>query len=139
MNLPVHQVHKGQPRPAELLIQPNAEVMQGDLRGQARLKPAEIMGPFTIQAEGMMELLVHRLHHLAYPRQPATEPLGPRRLAMALGRPDDLSALDAPPRSLIGLALEALVNNRGTQRGRSDPDQTRLGLAARSKKLPASG
>ena len=30
MRLPVHQVCKGQPRPAELFIQPDAEIMQGD-------------------------------------------------------------------------------------------------------------
>ena len=85
MKLPVHQVCKGQPRPAELFIEPDAEIMQGDLRGQARLKPAEIMGPFPIQAAGMLELLVHRLHHLAYPRQPATEPLGDGVLLLRLG------------------------------------------------------
>jgi len=28
MKLPVHQVCKGQPRPAELLIQPDAEIAQ---------------------------------------------------------------------------------------------------------------
>src|SRR5215475_4286706 len=113
MRLPVHQVCKGQPRPAELFIQPDAEIMQSDLCGQTCLKPAELMGPFTIQTEGMMELLVHRLHHLAYPRQPATQPLGPRRLTIALGRTKDLGSVASPPRSLIGLSLEALVDHLG--------------------------
>src|SRR5215510_7339619 len=110
MRLPVHQVCKGQPRPAELFIQPDAEIMQGDLCGQACLKPAEIMGPFTIQTESMMELLVHCLHHLAYPCQPATQPLGPRRLPIALGRTNDLGSIASPPRSVIGLSLEARVD-----------------------------
>src|SRR5215510_10007693 len=110
MRLPVHQVCKGQPRPAELFIQPDAEIMQGDLCGQACLKPAELMGPFTIQTEGMMELLVHCLHHLAYPRQPATQPLGPRRFTITLGRTDALGSIAPPPRSLLVLSLEALVD-----------------------------
>src|SRR5262245_23965067 len=105
MRLPVHQVCKGQPRPDELFMQPDAEIMQGDLCGQACLQPAELMGPFTIQTEGMMELLVHCLHSLAYPRQPATQPLGPRRLPMALGRTKDLGSIASPPHSLIGLSL----------------------------------
>jgi parallel beta-helix repeat protein len=51
MKLPVHQVGKGQPWPAQLLIQPDTKVMQGHLRGQARLQSTEGMGPFPIQAE----------------------------------------------------------------------------------------
>src|SRR4029450_5249050 len=111
MRLPVHQVCKGQPRPAELFIQPDAEIMQGDLGGQACLKPAELMGPFTIQTEGMLELLVHCLHRLAYPRQPATQPLGPRRLTIALGGTNDLGCIASPPRSLTRLSLDARVGH----------------------------
>src|SRR5262247_662461 len=108
MNLPVYQVHKGQPRPAELLIQPHAEVMQGDLRGQARLQPAEGMGPFAIQAEGMLELVMDRLHNLADASEPAPEPLGPRRLTVPLRRADDLGSVGRQPRPMDGLALKAL-------------------------------
>src|SRR5215831_18873882 len=77
MNLPVHQVRKGQGRPAALCIQPDAEVMQGDLGGQARLKPAEFMRTLPVEAEGMRELLIHRLHDLPHPSHPAPEPLSP--------------------------------------------------------------
>src|SRR5688572_18164204 len=111
MRLPAHQVCKGQPRPAELCIQPDAEVMQGNLCGQARVKTAEIMGPFTVQAEGMMELLVHGLHNLAYPSHPATEPLGPRCLAIALGRTDDLGSVEPPPPRMCRLPLKAFVDH----------------------------
>ena len=75
MSLPVHQVRKSQMRPAELGMQPDAEVMQRNLRGQAHLKPAEIMGSFPIEAEGMGELLIHSLHDLAHPSHPASESL----------------------------------------------------------------
>src|SRR4029453_18591629 len=118
---------------AELFIQPDAEIMQGDLCGQACLKPAELMGPFTIQTEGMMELLVHCLHHLAYPRQPATQPLGPRGVTMALGRTNDLRSIVFPPRSLLCLSLEALVDPVGPTGRRSHTRQAWLGLAAQSK------
>ena len=85
MRLPVHQVRKGQPRPAELLIQPDTEVMQGDLGGQARLKPAELMGPLPVQAKGMKELVIDRLDDLADPGQPAPQRLGPWRPLFRLG------------------------------------------------------
>ena len=80
MRLPVHQVCKGQLGPTKLLIQPDAEVMQGNLRGQARLQPTELMGSFPIQAEGMLELVMDRLHNLADTREPAPQRLGPRSL-----------------------------------------------------------
>jgi hypothetical protein len=67
MRLPIHQLRKGQPRPTELVIQPQAEIMQGHLRRHACLTPTEVMGPFTIETERMPELLIYRLHDLAHP------------------------------------------------------------------------
>src|SRR5262249_48410157 len=78
MRLPVRQVCKGQSGPAKLLIQPDAEVMQGNLRGQARLQPTELMGAFPIQAEGILELVMDRRHNLADTREPVSPRLGPR-------------------------------------------------------------
>src|SRR5215470_10281152 len=114
MNLPVYQVYKGQPRPAELLIQPHAEVRQGELRRQARLQPAEGMGPFAIEAEGMLQLVMDRLHHLADAREPAPQRLRPRRLPVPLGRAEDLGPVGRPPRPMMGLALTALGDAIGT-------------------------
>src|SRR5215471_9532687 len=111
MNLPVYQVYKGQPRPAELLIQPHAEVMQGDLRRQARLQPAEGMGPFAIEAEGTLQLVMDRLHNLADAREPAPQRLRPRRLTVPLGRAEDLGPVGPPPRRMVRLALKALVDD----------------------------
>jgi len=70
-------------------------MMPSDLRGSARLQPAEIMGPFPSQAESMLELLVPCLPSLASPHPPAPEPFGPRRLALALGRTEDLGSITA--------------------------------------------
>src|SRR5262249_9832862 len=108
MRLPVHQVCEGQPWPAQVCIQPDTEVMQGHLRRQARLKPPEVMGPFTIEAERMPEHLTHSLIDRARPGAPAPEPLGPRRAAMALRRADHLGPLGLPPRRMMSLALKAL-------------------------------
>src|SRR5262245_24177385 len=134
MRLPVHQVCKGQPGPTKLLIQPDAEVMQGNLRGQARLQPTELMGAFSIQAEGMMELIMDRLHNLADTREPAPQRLGPRPLTIPPRRTNDLGAVARPPRRMVRLALKALVNDIRTQRGSPDTGQARLGLATQGKK-----
>src|ERR1700756_951705 len=103
MSLPVHQVRKGQQSPAELLIQPDTEVMQRDLCRQTRSKPAEIMGPFPVQAKGMKELLVDGLNDLTDSCQPATPGLRPRRLAIPLGWADDLGPKGLPPRGMVRL------------------------------------
>src|SRR5215510_11364014 len=97
MRLPGHQVPKSKAWPAKLLIEPDTKIMQRHLCSQACLKSAEVMGPFAIDAESMPELLIHGLHDLPYSSQPASEPLGPRYLAVALRWADDLGAIGPPP------------------------------------------
>ena len=80
----------------------------------------------------MMELLVPCPHHLADPRQPATQPLGPRCLTIALGMTNDLDAIASQPCLLIGLSLEALVDHVGPTGRRSHTRQAWMGLAAQS-------
>src|SRR5262245_38658470 len=106
MRLPIHQVYKGQPRPAKLLIQPDAEVMQGDLCGQACLQPAELMGAFPIQAEGMLELVMDCLHNLADAREPAPPRLGPRPPTIAPRWTNNLGAVSRPPCRMVRLAFK---------------------------------
>src|SRR6516165_11534413 len=108
--------------------------MQGHLRGQAPLQPAEGMGPFSIQAERMLELVMDCLHNLADAREPAPEPLGPRRLTVPLRWADDLGPVGRPPRPLVGLPLKALIDDVRTLCGRPDTGQARMRLAAQSKK-----
>src|ERR687884_2228477 len=98
MRSPVHQVRKGQQWSAELSIEPHTEIMERYLRRQACLKPTEVMRPFTVEAERMPELLIHRLHDLPHPSQPAPKPLAPRGSAIALRRADYLGPLGLPPR-----------------------------------------
>src|SRR4029434_9177221 len=133
MRLPVHQVCESQPWPAQLFIQPDTEVMQGHLRRQAYLKPTEVVGPFTIEAERMPELLIHGLHDLTHPSQPAPEPLGPRHSAIALRRADDLGAVGLPPGLLVGVSFEALVNDIRPTGWGAHARQPRMGMAAQGK------
>ena len=139
MRLPVHQVCEGHPWPAQLCIHPDTEVMQGQLRRPTRLKPTEVMGPFTIEAEGMPELLIHGLDDLTHPRPPAPEPLGPRRSAIALGRAADLGALGLPPGLLIGLPFEALVDGIWPTGRATHARQARVGIATEDKERLRQG
>src|SRR5262247_1445110 len=92
------------------------------------------MGPFAIQAAGMLELVMDRLHNLADASEPAPQRLGPRRLTIPLGRADDLGPVGRPPRPMIALALKALVDDVRTLCGRPDTGQARMRLAAQGKK-----
>src|SRR4030095_16487588 len=87
--------------------------MERNLCRQTGPKPAEIMGTLPVQAKGMKELVVDRLDNLPDPREPAPQRLGPRGLALPLGRTDDLSAVSLPPPRLVCLALKALVDDIG--------------------------
>src|SRR5262245_12104245 len=113
--------------------------MQRDLCRQTRLKSAEVMGPFTVEAEGMLELLIHGLHNLTHPSQPAPKPLGPRRSTIALRRTDDLSAIGLPPGLLVGLPFEALVDNRRPTGRCTYARQARVGMTAQGKERLRKG
>src|SRR5215468_10336613 len=115
-------------------MQPDAEVMPGDLRGQARRQPAERMGPFPLAAQGVRELLMDRLHHLADAREPAPPWLGPRPLAGAPRWADDLGAVGPPPRRMVRLALKALVDDIWPPGRGPHTRQARMGMATEAKK-----
>ncbi len=85
------------------------------------------MGPFAIEAEGMVELVMDGLHNLADASEPAPQRLGPRRLTVPLGRADDLGSIGRPPRPMVGLTLKAFVDDVRTQCGRPDTGQPRMG------------
>jgi hypothetical protein len=88
------------------------------------------MGPFAIEAESMPELLLHCLHDLAYSSQPASESLGPRHAAVALRWADDLGAIGPPPGLVVGVPLEALVDDIRSTGRETHARQARVGMAA---------
>ena len=139
MRSPVHQVREGQPWPAQLSIEPDTKVMQRDLGRQAGPKPAEIMGPLPVQAEGMMELLIDRLDDLADSGEPAAQRLRPRPLAGALGRTEDLRPIGLPPHRMVCLPLKALIDDIRPQGWAPHTWQPRVGLAAQGKEGVGQG
>jgi hypothetical protein len=84
--LPIHQVREGKTGATKLLIEPDAEVVQGHFRRQTSLKAAPSMGTLVAEAEGMMPFVVDGLDELARPGQPAPAPLRPRLVAIPLRR-----------------------------------------------------
>src|SRR4029453_1416894 len=107
--------------------------MQGHLRRQARLKPAEIMGPLSVQAEGVRELLVDRLHDLPHACLPAPQRLGPRGLTSPLRRTDDWGLVGLPPRVLVRPPLKALIDHIGAKGWTPHTRQLRVRLTTQGK------
>src|SRR5262249_51742362 len=113
MNLPVHQVRQGQRRPAELCIQPDAEVMQGDLCGQACLKPAECMRPLSVEAEGMRELLMYVITGVRYALQASPPRFFAAVPSLLCSREAHAARGGRLVRDLCGLPPVALPEGRG--------------------------
>src|SRR5215208_7914681 len=109
---PSQQVDKGQVGAAELIVEPDAEVVQCNPRRQTRPQTLKLVGPLSAKAEGSVEFLVDALHNLADARRPTPQPLGPTPLAFAaFGRTDDTRTVTIEPSSVVVLALKALVDH----------------------------
>src|SRR5678816_3785541 len=113
MSLPIHQVCERQQRPAQVFIQPHAEVMQGDLGRPTGPEPAEIMRSLPVQAKGMKQLVVDRFDDLTDSSQPAPQRLRPLPPTLPLWRTDDLGSVGLPPPRLVRLALKTLIDHIG--------------------------
>src|SRR5262245_4352510 len=133
MRLPIYQVCERQPWPAKVFIQPHAEVMQRDLGRQTGPKPAELMGPLSVQAKGMKQLVVDRFDDLPDSGQPAPQGLRPWRPTIPLWWTDDLGPVGLPPHRLVRLALKALIDDIGATGGGSNAWQPRMGMATQGK------
>jgi hypothetical protein len=68
--LPCDQISEGQRGPTELLIKPNAEIMQCHLGHQTCLEPIQRMGAFAIKSKCMLQMGADGLHNLADARSP---------------------------------------------------------------------
>src|SRR5919202_5189881 len=107
---PVDQLSKGQVRTVELLVEPEAEVVQRNLGGDARLHAGQGVRPLAIEAEGMEELVDDGFDDLACAGQPAPPNLRPGMQAGALGRADHRGAVVLMPALMMGTSLESLVD-----------------------------
>jgi hypothetical protein len=81
--LPIDQIGKGQTRPTELLVKPDAEIMERNLGRQPCPETVEVMRPFPIQAEPLMKTAIDRFDDLAKTRQPAAPRARPGPLSDA--------------------------------------------------------
>jgi hypothetical protein len=84
MRSPSQQVREGQPGPTELVVEPDAEVVQRHSRCQPGTQTFELMGTLAPQAEGVEEFVINRLNYLAEASYPPPQPLGPGLFRVAL-------------------------------------------------------
>src|SRR5512134_4073959 len=128
--LPCNQIGKGEPWAAELLIEPDTEVVQGDLRGQARLEALEGMRTFAVEAKAVLQAAIDRFDDLAQARQPPPPRARPGVTAVALRGTDDDRFVVFSPMLMIGLPFEAFVGEiRSIGRG-ADAGQPWVGTVA---------
>src|SRR5919201_1138622 len=115
-------------RAAEVIIKPEAEVVQRDLGGDARLHASQCVRPLAIEAEGMEELVDDGFDNLARAGQPTPPELGPGMQADALGRADHHGAIALMPVLMVGTPLETFVDDVRTGGGTADARAARVGV-----------
>ena len=116
-----------------MLIKPDAEIMQGHLSGQADLKAIQGMRALAIEAKEMLKAAVNGLHDLTEAGPPAPPGLRPGMTAVALGRTDDLSAIDRLPVLMPVLTLKALIGDIRSLGGGTDAGHARVGAGAQGQ------
>ena len=82
---PSQQVGEGQSGATELIVEPDAEVVQGYPRGQTRPQPVQLVRPLLPQPEGVEKFVVDRLDDLAMPATQRLKRLGHPWRALRLG------------------------------------------------------
>src|SRR5918995_1532411 len=130
MRSPSEQVSEGQPGTAELVIEPDAEVVQSHPRRQTCSQSLKLMGPLPPQAEGVEQLVVGALHDLADGGHPPPEALGPGLSRVPFGRMDDSSPVVMEPLEVVFGAFEALVGHVRSRASRTHADEPFVGIGS---------
>jgi hypothetical protein len=105
---PSHQIRELQPRSAELVVEPDTEVVQRHSRRQSGTQTLDLMGTLSPESEGVEEFVINRLDDLTYPGNPPPQALGPASLlGVALGRMDYLRPVVIEPAAMVLGAFEA--------------------------------
>ncbi len=86
MRSPSQQVDESQQRASELLVEPDAEVVQRNVGRQTSPQPAQLMGSLAVKTKSVMKLVVNRLYNLVDGCCPTPEPLGPSPFALVSSR-----------------------------------------------------
>src|SRR5512143_548052 len=121
------QIHKRQARPTELLIEPDADVMQSHLGRQGGLEATQFMRPFPIEAEHMLKAGSNRFDDWADASQPTPPSTRPRTRAVAPGRTANLSPIGVPPVHVPRRSCKALLSDIRPLGGSTDTAQARVG------------
>jgi Sodium/hydrogen exchanger family len=124
--LPLNQVRERQRRTPELDVEPQVEVMQGHLGGQARPEAREGMGALVLQTAGRQQAVMDRLHELADAGVPAPQGLGPVARSTALGFGNDGGPVALSLGGVPGAALKACSHHVHAAGGRAAAGQTGL-------------
>jgi hypothetical protein len=134
MRSPSQQVGEGQSGTTELIVEPDAEVVQRHPRRQTCSQPAQLVRSLPPEAQGVEELLVDAFYDLADGGHPSPQLLGPAPLAaVALGRADDTHPVEIEPTPMVFFTLEALVGHVGSCGWRSHAQQPGVWPVARCK------
>src|SRR5215210_5649387 len=113
--------------------------MQSYPRCQPPSQSLKLMRTLPPEAEGVEELVINRLHDLAYSGNPPPQRLGPAALfGVPLGRVNNLRPVAFEPTPMILGALETLVGYVRTTAERADATQSLgFGRALTAKKVSA--
>ncbi len=129
---PSKQVGEGQPRATELIVEPDAEVVQSHPRRQTRPQPAQLVGPLPPQAKGIEKFVVDTLYDLADGGHPAPQALGPHHLAgVAFGWADEPRSIASEPSPVVLGSFETLVGHVGSrEEGRAHTQEPGIRLGS---------
>src|SRR5215210_9532424 len=117
MRSPSEQVSEGQPGTTELLIEPDAEVVQSHPRRQTCSQSLKLMGPLPSQAKGVEQLVVSALYDLADGGHPSPQMLGPGLDRVPFGRMDYLRPVALSPAAVVLSSFETFVGYVGSRGG----------------------
>jgi hypothetical protein len=92
------------------------------------------MGPFTVQANGMLEFVIACLHDLTHSGQPAPQRLKPGASTIAFGRTQNRPPRVLAPACMAGGALETFVDHIGSMAWSACSWPLRLREAAEGEK-----
>src|ERR671920_2616218 len=124
MRSPSEQVSEGQPGATELLIEPDAEIVQSHPRRQTCSQSLKLMGPLPPQTKGVEQLVVGTLYDLADGGHPSPQMLGPGLERVSFGRMDDARPVALSPAAVVFGSLQNFV---GYVRNKRDSSYTSKG------------
>src|SRR5215204_4470665 len=129
MSSPSHQICELQPRSAQLVVEPDTEVVQRNPRRETGSQTPDLVGPLPPEAQGVEELIVDCLHDLTDRGNPPPQALGPGLSGVSLGRMDYLRPVAFEPAPVVLFSLEAFVGHVDSREGCTHACEPRVGVS----------